>query len=65
MRDGAKRKGLAGATGMALLAAVIALAAWMGTSAGENPAEANHQLILGIDANATGNTALALGTTEY
>lgn len=64
MRDAAKRKGLAGATGLALLAAVIALAAWIGTSAGDNPAEANHQLILGIDANSTGNTALALGTTE-
>jgi hypothetical protein len=64
MRSGAKRTGLAGAAGLVLLAAVIALAAWMGTGAGDKPAEANHQLTLGIDTIATGNTALALGTTE-
>jgi hypothetical protein len=45
--------------GIALLA-VISMAVWVGPSAGDNPAQANHSVTVGIDTNVTGNTALAL-----
>lgn len=65
MESGAKRTGLRAAAGLALLAVIVALAAWMGTGASEDHAEANHQeLTLGIDTNVTGNDALALGTLQ-
>jgi len=64
MRSAAKRTGLHAVTGLALLAAVISLVAWMGTTASDNPAEANHQVTIGLDTNTTGNSALALGSLE-
>jgi hypothetical protein len=43
---------------------VISLAAGVAPSAGDNPAEANHSVAVGIDTDASGNTALALGTLQ-
>ena len=60
VRTGVPRVRLrAGLFGLALLA-VISMAVWVGPSAGDNPAHANHSVTVGIDTNVTGNTALAL-----
>ncbi len=55
----AKRKGLFAAAGLTLLA-VISLAMWLGPTASDNPAEANHQVAVGIDTDTSGNGALVL-----
>ena len=49
----ATHKARAGTLGLALLA-VISLAAWLGPAAGDNPAEANHTVTVGIDTDVTG-----------
>jgi hypothetical protein len=63
MRSGVKRTGLFASLGLTLLA-VISLAVWLGPTASDNPAEANHSLVVGIDTNVSGNSALSLGTLE-
>jgi hypothetical protein len=64
MRSAARRPGLiTGITGLGLLA-VISLAVWLGPTASDHPAEANHTLVMGIDTDVSGNSALALGTIQ-
>src|SRR3990172_6376835 len=63
MRSEAKRTGLFASLGLTLLA-VISLAVWLGPTASDNPAAANHSVVVGIDTDTTGNTALALGTLQ-
>src|SRR3990172_6359933 len=63
MRSEAKRTGLFASLGLTLLA-VISLAVWLGPTASDNPAAANNNVVIGIDTNTTGNSALALGALE-
>ncbi len=63
MRSEAKRTGLFASLGLTLLA-VISLAVWLGPTASDNPAAANHSVVVGIDTDITGNSALALGTLQ-
>lgn len=62
MRSVARRTGLS-VVGLSLLA-VISLAVWFGSTASDNPADANHSVAIGIDTNTSGNSALALGTVQ-
>ena len=60
MRSVVRRTGLlAVAAGLTLLA-VISLVVWLGPTASDNPAEANHQVAIGLDLDTSGNSALAL-----
>jgi len=63
MRIMTARRGLTALSGFVLLAAV-ALALWLGPAATDNPAQANHQLQLGIDANPYGNNPPPSGNYE-
>ena len=63
MRSGVKRTGLFASLGLTLLA-VISLVVWLGPTASDNPAEANHGVTVGIDLDTSGNSALALGTLQ-
>ncbi len=63
MRSEARRTGLYAIAGLTLLA-VISLAVWLGPTASDNPAVANHQAAIGIDTDTTGNSALALGAIQ-
>src|SRR3990172_8805829 len=58
-----KRTGLFASLGLTLLA-VISLAVWFGPTASDNPAAANHSVVVGIDTDTTGNSALALGSLQ-
>jgi len=56
-------RGLLAFTGLGLLA-VISLAVWLGPTASDNPAAANHNAAIAIDTDPSGNQALSLGTIQ-
>lgn len=64
MSSGANKRGIIAFKGLALLAVVISLAVWVGTTANDNPAQANHQITIGLDTDTSGNSALALGALQ-
>lgn len=56
-------KGLFAFIGLGLLA-VLSLAVWLGPTASDNRAAANHNAAIAIDTDPTGNSALALGSIQ-
>jgi hypothetical protein len=58
-----KRRGAAPAIGLILLAA-LSLITWLGTGFEAEDVQANHGVAMAIDVDSSGNTALALGSTQ-